>query len=150
MFQIADNLAPNAFYMAADDWTRRDGTEWGIGKRYGAFRSAADFVTNFLEVSANRCFYEIIRKDRPCKAYLDLEAEAGALTEREGQEMCDAVIREWKRRIRTRWPMVEEQCACSLAHMILRGSRMTGWVENQLPHYLPVAGLPIQYHSPSQ
>ena len=48
------------------------------------------------------------------------------MTEQEGQDMCEAVIREWKRRVRNRWPMVEEQCAHSLGHMILRGSRMTG------------------------
>ena len=29
MFQIADNLSPSAFYIAADDWTRKDGKEWG-------------------------------------------------------------------------------------------------------------------------
>ena len=126
MFQVADNITPNAFYIAADDWTRRDGQEWGIGKRYGAFRNAAEFVTNFLEISSNRCFYEIIRKDRPCKAYLDLEAEAGAMTEQEGKAMCDAVIQEWRRRVRSRWPMVVEQCAHSLGHMILTGSRTTG------------------------
>ena len=126
MFQAADNITSSAFYIAADDWTRRDGQTWGVGKRYGAFHSAAEFVTNFLEISANRCFYEIIRKDRPCKAYLDLEAEAGAMTEQEGKAMCEAVIQEWKRRIRSRWPTVVEQCAQSLAHMILTGSRMTG------------------------
>ena len=124
MFDTADSLQPNAFYVAADDWTKRDGKTWGIGKRYGAFSSAMEFVTNFLEVSRNRCFYEIIRKDRPCKAYFDLEADAGAMTEEEGQAMCDAVIREWKRRVTHRWPAVCE-CAQSLAYMILRGSRMT-------------------------
>ena len=134
MFQVADNLFPSAFYIAADDWTRQDGKEWGIGKRYGAFRSAAEFITNFLEVSQNRCFYEIIRKDRPCKAYLDLEADAGAMTEQDGQSMCEEVIREWKRRISSRWPMVVQQCAQSLGHMILKGSRMTG------------DGLKISYH----
>jgi len=134
MFQIADNLSSSAFYIAADDWTRKNGKEWGIGKRYGAFRTVEDFVTSFLEICANRCFYEIIRKDRPCKAYLDLEADAGAMTEQEGQDMCDAVIREWKLRVRTRWPMVVAQCPCSLGHMILRGSRMTG------------DGLKISYH----
>jgi hypothetical protein len=94
MFQAADNLSPSAFYIAADDWARREGKEWGISKRYGAFCSVTDFVTNFLEISTNRCFYEIIRKDRPCKAYLDLEADAGTMTERAGQDMCEAVIRE--------------------------------------------------------
>jgi hypothetical protein len=97
MFQVADNLTSSAFYIAVDDWTRRDGKEWGIGKGYGAFCSATEFITNFLEISSNHCIYEIIRKDRPYKAYLDLEAEAGVMTEQEGQSMCDVVIREWKR-----------------------------------------------------
>ncbi len=52
----------------------------GDWQEYGAFRSAVEFVTDFLEISRNHCFYEIIRQDRPCKAYLDLEAEAGAMT----------------------------------------------------------------------
>jgi len=91
MFQTADTLSLNAFYIAADDWTQRDGRTWGIGKRYGAFRDAMEFVTNFLEISPNRCFYEIIRNSRPCKAYLDLEADAGAMSEQEGEEMCAAV-----------------------------------------------------------
>ena len=79
MFQFADNITQSALYIAADDWTRKAGKEWSVGKRFGAFNSAAEFVTNFLEISSNRCFYEIIRKDRPCKAYFDLEAEAGAM-----------------------------------------------------------------------
>ena len=107
------------------DWTRKQGKEWGIGKRFGAFRDVEEFVTHFLEISHNRCFYEIIRKDRQCKAYFDLEADAGALTEQEGKTLCEAVIREWKRRVISRWPTVIEQCAQSLGYMILRGSRMT-------------------------
>ncbi len=135
MFQIADNLSPSAFYIAADDWTRKDGKKWGIGKRYGAFCSAGEFVTNFLEISWNRCFYEIICQDRPCKAYLDLEADAGAMTAREGQAMCEAVIQEWRWCINSRWPKVTEQCAQSgLGYMILRGCRLTG------------EGLKISYH----
>ena len=125
MFQIADNLSPHAFYIAADDWTRKQGKEWGVGKRFGAFRDVEEFVTNFLEISQNRCFYEIIRTGRPCKAYLDLEADAGALTEQEGKTLCHAVIREWQRRVISRWPTVVEQCAQRLGYMILRGSRMT-------------------------
>jgi hypothetical protein len=128
MFQVADNISTSAFYIAADDWTRKDGKDWGIGKKYGAFRSVEDFATNFLEISQNRCFYEIIRKDRPCKAYLDLEAKVGAMTEQEGRAMCDAVHREWKRRVTTRWPKVVEQCAQSLGHMILNGSRLTAGI----------------------
>ncbi len=51
MFQIADNLSSNACYIAADDWTQRDWSTWGIGKRYGAFSNATDVVTNFQEIS---------------------------------------------------------------------------------------------------
>ena len=68
MFQIADNLSSNAFYIAADDWTRRNGKEWGTGKGFSAFRDVEEFVTIFLVISQTRCFHEIIRKDRPCKA----------------------------------------------------------------------------------
>ena len=66
-----------------------------------------------------------MRKDRPCKAYLDHKADAGTLTEQEGKTLCDAVIQEWKRRIIGRWPTVVEQCAQSLGYMTLRGSRVT-------------------------
>ncbi len=48
MFQTAENLSSNAFYIAADDWIKSDGRTWGIGKRYGAFRNVIEFVTNFL------------------------------------------------------------------------------------------------------
>jgi hypothetical protein len=73
-------LSSTAFYIAADDWTRKNGkdSEWGIGKLFGAFRDDEEFVTSVLEISQTRCFYEIIRNNRPYKAYLDLEAEAGA------------------------------------------------------------------------
>ena len=56
------------------------------------------------------------------------------MTEQEGKAMCDAVIQEWRRRVRSRWPMVVEQCAHSLGHMILTGSRTTG------------DGLKVSYH----
>jgi hypothetical protein len=134
MFQVADKISSTAFYIAADDWTRPHGKAWVVGKRFGAFKNAVDFVTDFLEISHNRCFYEIIRKDRPCKAYLDLEADAGAITEVEGQAMRDAVIREWRARVERRWPEVGIQSARRFTHMILRGSSMTA------------GGLKISYH----
>ena len=68
MFRVADNISPTAFYIAADEWTRKDGKQWGVGKIFGAFRNAIEFVTNLLEISQHRCFYEIVRQDRPCKA----------------------------------------------------------------------------------
>ena len=129
------NISRTAFYFAADDWTRPKGKAWGVGKRFGAFKNAVDFVTGFLEISHTRCFYEIIRKDRPCKAYLDLEADAGAMTEVEGQAMRDAVIRECKARVERCWPEVGIRSARRFTHMILRGSRMTA------------AGLKISYHA---
>ncbi len=118
MFQIADNISSNAFYIAADDWTKGDGQNWGIGKRYGAFSNATEFVTIFLEIAQHWCFYEIIRSGCPsesgCKANLDLEAESGAMSDQEGEAMCAAVNREWKQRVTSRWPAVVEQCKQSL------------------------------------
>jgi hypothetical protein len=119
MFQTADNISAQAFYIAADEWTRKDGQDWGIGKLFGAFRSAEDFVSEMLEAAATRCFYEIIRRDRPCKAYLDLEADAGAMTEEQGWAMCKAVTHEWGTRVVRRWPRAKEECAQCLAYMVL-------------------------------
>ncbi len=62
---------------------------------FGAFQSAIDFVSDMQEMATTRCFYEIIRRDRPCKAYLDLEADAGAITEEQGWAMCQAVLHEY-------------------------------------------------------
>ncbi len=50
MLQVADNITSSGFYITADDWTRQDGKEWGIGKRYGAFHSENEFVTTFLNL----------------------------------------------------------------------------------------------------
>ena len=134
LFRVADNISSTAFYIAADEWTRKDGKKWGVGKRFGAFRNAVEFITNFLEISPTRCFYEIVRKDRPCKAYFDLEAEAGAMTEEAGRAMRDAVLREWKTRVTRRWPEVLGKGPRCFTHMILCGSRMTS------------GGLKISYH----
>ncbi len=51
MFQTADNILLTAFYTAADEWTSRDGQAWVIGKMFGAFRSAIDFVSDMLEMA---------------------------------------------------------------------------------------------------
>lgn len=134
MFKVADSISEDAFYIAADDWTRQGGESWHAGKRYGAFRSAVEFVTNMLEISSNRSYYEIIRENRPCKAYMDLEAEAGAMSAEEGKTMCEAVIREWNRRVRERWPVAVRECPQCQAHMLLHGSRNAG------------NGLKISYH----
>ena len=125
MFKVADSILEDASYIAADDWTRQEGESWHAGKRYGAFRSAVEFVTNMLEISSNRCYYEIIRENRPCKAYMDLEAEAGAMSAEEGKAMCEAVIREWNRRLLKRWPVAVRECPQCQAHMLLHGSEMS-------------------------
>jgi hypothetical protein len=129
MFTLADRISPDAFYIAADEWTRKDGNDWGVGKLFGAFQSAEDFVTQFPEIAPNRCFYELIRKDRPCKAYFDLEVEAGVLTEEQGWTMCASVIQEWQRRVQCRWPHAASECPKYLASMTLCWSRLTdnGW-----------------------
>jgi hypothetical protein len=92
---------------------------------FGAFCSAIDFVSDMLEMATTRCFYEIIRRDRPCKAFLDLEADAGAMTEEQGRTMCQAVIHEWGNRVVRSWLKAREECAQCLAYMVLNGLRMT-------------------------
>jgi hypothetical protein len=69
MFQVADNIAVNAFYIAADEWTRKPNAEWKVTKIFGAFHDPASFVRAMLKKFKTRCFYEIIRQDRPCNAY---------------------------------------------------------------------------------
>ena len=60
-------------YIAADVWVQRKATDWKLGKIFGAFRDPVRFVRQLLEISPNRCFYEIIREGRACKAYFDME-----------------------------------------------------------------------------
>ena len=43
--------------------------EWEDGKTFEEFRSVIEFVSDMLEVAETQCLYEIIRRDRPCKAY---------------------------------------------------------------------------------
>jgi hypothetical protein len=113
MFQAAyssDIISHTTLYFAANDLNCPTGCltgkAWGVGKQFFAFKTAVDFVTDFLGFSHSRCFYEIIRKDRPCTACLDLEADAGAMTQEEGQAMRDAVIREWRARVERTWQEV--------------------------------------------
>jgi hypothetical protein len=91
------------------DCLRQEHSTWQLmyGQRrtektgaFGAFQSVYAFILQFLEIAPHRCFYEIIREDRPCKAYFDLEAAPGAMTKEEGATMCDAVVRAWAARIR--------------------------------------------------
>jgi hypothetical protein len=65
---------------------------------------------------------------------MDLEAEAGAMTAEEGKTMCEAVIHEWNRRVRHRWPSAIVECPQCLAYMLLHSSRTTG------------DGLKVSYH----
>jgi hypothetical protein len=59
MFQAADRIdgsqglslttryppqIPTTLYLAADIWVLKKGTDWGLGKIFGAFRSPTDFV----------------------------------------------------------------------------------------------------------
>ena len=74
------------------------------------------------------------QKTAPAKAYMDLEAETGAMSAEEGKAMCQAVIREWNRRVRERWPVAVRECSQCQAHMLLHGSRNAG------------NGLKISYH----
>lgn len=101
---------PSTFYVAADVWTRKPGEGWGLGKTFGAFASPQAFVTQLLEVAHNRCFYEIIRTDRACKAYFDLEAAPGVWDKETGWEKCKAVMRAWEERVQERWPSARQEC----------------------------------------
>ncbi len=103
------------------------GGEAGGGGRDRRTRGAP--VTQLLEIACTRCFYEIIRAGRECKAYFDLEADPGVWGAEQGLTMCRAVIREWERRVLGKWPEARQECPCCLAYMILDGSRMTdeGW-----------------------
>lgn len=120
---------PPTFYMAADVWTRKPGGSWGLGKIFGAFENPHAFVTQLLEVAHNRCFYEIIRAGRECKAYFDLEASPGVWDKKTGWDKCKAVMRAWEARVQERWPTARGECNHCLAHLVLDGSRMTdeGW-----------------------
>jgi hypothetical protein len=61
---------------------------------------------------------------------MDLEAEPGALTAEEGEAMCQAVIREWKRRVNIRWPSAQ---SIRVDHWV----RLIGGRNNKtLPGYL--------------
>ena len=56
------------------------------------------------------------------------------MTAEEGKTMCEAVIHEWNRRVRHRWPSAIVECPQCLAYMLLHSSRTTG------------DGLKVSYH----
>ena len=131
MFALADRISQSAFYMAADVWSYLD-KSWKLGKIFGAFSDAANFVHRVLmgpQRAPTRCFYEIIREDRPCKAYFDLEVEPGVMNPSQGAVLCQQVTAEWAERIRTKWPQALQQCPRCLEVLLLDGSRVTkdGW-----------------------
>ena len=136
MFHLADGIEAGApahpvFYVAADVWSA-DKKGWSVAKVYGAFRDPVQFASQVLmgvHRAPTRCFYELIREGRPCKAYFDLEVEPGVMDARGGELMCQQVTKEWACRVRRRWPLAENQCPRCLEVMILDGSRPAngGW-----------------------
>jgi hypothetical protein len=117
MFHLADEIEAGApehsvFYVAADIWST-DKKGWSLVKVYGAFRDSIQFALQVLmgaHRAPTRCFYELIREGRPCKAYFDLEVEPGIMDAGSGEILCQQVIKEWACRIRSRWPLAENQC----------------------------------------
>jgi hypothetical protein len=94
MFALSDQISPNAFYVAADVWTYFNQSS-KLGKIFGAFSGALGFVHQVLmgpRRAPTRCFYEIIREGRPCKAYFDLEVEPGVMSPGQGAALCQQVL----------------------------------------------------------
>ena len=129
MFTAADRISLSAFYVAADVWTKKGTTDWALGKIFGAFSSASDFVAQLLTNAPTRCFYEVIREGRACKAYFDLEADPGVMSAQQGHDMCQQVIQAWEVQIRSRWPQAVGMCPRCVEALVLDGSRSTskGW-----------------------
>ena len=110
MFLVADKIATSAFYVAADIWANKKRSGWGLVKIYGAFADVFSFVEHLMVPSPTRCFYELIREGRPCKAYFDLEADGGLLTVEQGSHLCNRVISEWSELVKARWPTAVVDC----------------------------------------
>ena len=131
LFALSDQICSNAFYVAADVWTPSN-KGWKLGKIFGAFSDATSFAYQVLmgpQRALTRCFYEIIREGRPCKAYFDLEVEPGVMSPDQGVVLCQQVIAGWAERIRVKWPQALQQCPRCLEVLILDSSRKTrdGW-----------------------
>ena len=129
MFRASDGIANSAFYVAADVWTKKQMSLWAVGKVFGAFANVQEFIAQMLQSAPTRCFYEIIRAERPCKAYFDLEAEAGVMTPEQGQVMCQRVITAWELHMRSVRPLAVATCPKCIEALVLDGSRHTvkGW-----------------------
>ena len=84
------------------------------------------FRSDFVDRSPERCFYEVIREGRPCKAYLDLEGEKGALTPEDGERLLQLTLERWEELIEARWPQCYQQCPRAREALILDGSRLAG------------------------
>jgi len=71
----------------------------------------------------------VIRADLPCKAYLDVEGEKGALIRESGRTLLDATLRHWTAAIESCWPECFEKCPKAKEAVVLDGSRLTsdGW-----------------------
>ena len=127
MFHAADQAAKFAFYIAADVWSRGK-KDWQVSKVYGAFRDGVSFAMQAMtgiHRAPTRCFYDIIRSGRPCKAYFDLEVEPGVMGAVEGEALCQQVIAAWADKVRSKWPQAEKECPHCLQVLILVSSRMT-------------------------
>ena len=131
MFFVAEAINPSAFYVAADTWRHDQKTGWGLNKIYGTFEDEAAFVQQLLIPAPTRCFFEMIRADRPCKTYFDLEVGGGVLSPDQGARLCQQVIAEWAAWIQlpVRWPDAVKDCPRCLDPIVLNSSRPTnqGW-----------------------
>lgn len=68
MFEHAEVHGHN--FMVAFDRLAKDGR---IVKMYASYPSSEDFVSNTLSKTENKHFYELIRAEKPCKLFLDIE-----------------------------------------------------------------------------
>ena len=116
---LVDATNHPAFCIAADRWNRRE-----IVKAFGAFETPASFV-EFAQSSTVRCFYEIIRADRCCKGYLDLEGAKGALSREDGDRLLQATLDKWFELLEQHWPGCLQQYPQARQALVLDGSRMT-------------------------
>jgi len=119
MFDAADRIARTAFYVAADQWCGGR-----LVKVFGAFATAEQFMP-VLRKSQVKCYYELIRENSPCKGYLDVEGEKGALTAEQGKQLLDTTLRHWFDLVTTRWPQFLQDVPQGRECIILDGSRPT-------------------------
>ncbi len=119
MFQAADQIRENVFYVAADQWSGAR-----LVKEFGAFATAEEFLST-LRRSPVRCYYEIIRAGTPCKAYLDVEADKGILNREAGEMLLGTTLKLWTDLVCSRWPSCVQECSKALEPLVLDDSRPT-------------------------